>query len=306
MKDNQMLINKGILYSNLFAVVSFAIAFAASNWNEALGVVFTFSEFVLVPIGMGIVAMKFWINLNKPLIKLLPTTIINTIIAILLSAIFMKEGVICLLIVSPLILGFMWCGVLIGKYIFINQNNTLKTSTFLIFIILFMYDSFSEHHYVNSVSDQIIINAPKEVVWKYIAAHPVNTTKPDYWLFNIGLPCPVQSTVTSDIVGAKRKCVFSNNATFDEVVVESDKNNLFTFDIVKQPADPEIIGHINIQRGRFILKENKDGTTTLIGTSWYALKVYPVWYYDLWAVDITRNVHLRVMKHIKMLAEKDV
>ena len=306
MKDNQVLVVKGIVYANIFAIISFAVAYAASNWNEAVNSIFIFSEFVLVPVGMGIIAMKFWIKTGKRMKEFLSYSIINTIIAIILSAVFMREGIICLVIVSPLIVGFMWTGVVIGKYIFLDNNNTLKASTFLIFIILFTYDSLSEHYYVNSVTDQIIINAPADVVWKYITAHPVNSTKPGYWLFNIGLPYPVQSTVTADTVGAQRKCIFSNNATFDEVVVESNKGHIFTFDIVKQPVDPEIIGHINIQRGQFILKENGNGTTTLTGTSWYKLNVYPVWYYDLWAIGITRNVHLRVMQHIKNLAEKNV
>ena len=61
--------------------------------------------------------------------------------------------------------------------------------------------------------------------------------------------------------------------------------------------------HINILRGQFILKDNGDGTTTLTGNSWYRLYVFPVWYYDVWAQSITRNVHLRVMEHIKELSE---
>lgn len=156
------------------------------------------------------------------------------------------------------------------------------------------------------VSDTMVIRAPKNVVWKYIASHPLNTSHSDYWLFNIGLPCPVQSTIAADSIGAERKCVFSNGATFDERIVESKPEEIFTFDIVKQPDDPEIIGHIVVQRGQFILQENPDGTTTLIGNSWYRLNVYPVWYYDLWAVDITRHVHLRVMNHIKALSENDL
>lgn len=297
---------KGILYSNVFAIASFAIAYLITNWNEDTKSAFIFTEFVLVPLGMGIIAMKFWIKKQKRLASLFPFALLNTIIAIGLSAIFMREGVICLLIVSPLLLGFLWCGVLLGKYIYRKDNTLLKSSTLLIFIALFVYDTFSDHNYSNMVSDEMVINAPKEIVWKYVAQHPVNTTAPSYWLFNIGLPCPIQSTTTSDTIGAERKCIFSNGATFDEIVVEYKTDSLFTFDIIKQPDDPEIIGHINIERGQFILKENANGTTTLIGNSWYSLKVFPVWYYDLWAIDITRNVHIRVMEHIKSLAEKDV
>ena len=45
-----------------------------------------------------------------------------------------------------------------------------------------------------------------------------------------------------------------------------------------------------------------DGTTTLVGTSWYTLHVRPLWYFDLWTSDMTRAVHLRVMRHVRRLA----
>jgi hypothetical protein len=302
---NNSLLIKGILYSNILAFFCFAIAYTITNWNEDVGFVFIFSEFVLVPIAMGIMCMKYWIHLDKKILLLIPYVILNTLIALVLSAFFMGEGIICLIIVSPLILVFMWTGVVLGKYIF-QYNTRIKSTTISVLILLFIFDTLSEHNYINMVSDEMIIQAPSDVVWRYVAAHPLNTSDPDYWLFKVGLPNPIQSTVAADSIGAKRKCVFSNGATFDEVVVERQENKIFTFDIIKQPADPEIIGHINIQRGQFILKENADGTTTLVGNSWYKLNVYPVWYYDLWAVDITREVHLRVMRHIKDLAESDV
>lgn len=297
---------KGILFSNLFAIVAFAIAYGITNWNEEIGGILSFSEFVLVPIGMGIIAMKFWIETKFRLLALLPYAILNTLIAIALSALFMGEGIICIIIVSPLVLAFMWIGVLIGKYILPKNRTRLRASTLLLLIILFVYDTFSEHHYINEVTDEMTINAPPERVWKYVAEHPVNTTRPDYWLFKVGLPSPVQSIVTGDTVGSERKCIFSNGATFDELVVESKHARRYTFDICKQPEDPEIIGHIEIRRGQFILEGNADGTTRLVGKSWYRLKVYPVWYYGIWAEDITREVHLRVMEHIKILAENDV
>jgi len=35
----------------------------------------------------------------------------------------------------------------------------------------------------------------------------------------------------------------------------------------------------------------------------YSLRVRPVWYFDWWTHDIFHAVHLRVMRHIKRLAE---
>src|SRR5687767_14299946 len=108
---------KGILYSNAFAVVAFAIAYTIGNWYDLMGGIISSAEFVLVPIGMGIISIKYWLQPEKRLVSLLPLTVVNTLIAIILSAVFMQEGAVCLLIVSPLLLGFMWVGIFIGKYI---------------------------------------------------------------------------------------------------------------------------------------------------------------------------------------------
>ena len=48
-----------------------------------------------------------------------------------------------------------------------------------------------------------------------------------------------------------------------------------------------------------------DGTTTLIGRTWYTLQVRPAFYFDWWTHDIFRAVHLRVMKHIQQLSEQE-
>ncbi|MGY0035304.1 hypothetical protein [Pedobacter sp. NJ-S-72] len=75
------------------------------------------------------------------------------------------------------------------------------------------------------------------------------------------MPSPGATTVEGYYKGAGRKCIFSNGYTFDEKIVTYDVNKDLTFDITGQPRDPEIMGHIDILRGQFLLKDNKNGTT---------------------------------------------
>jgi hypothetical protein len=90
-----------------------------------------------------------------------------------------------------------------------------------------------------------------------------------------------------------------------ERVAEFVPGEKLTFDIVEQPTHPEAYGHITLHRGQFVLRDNGNGTTTLFGSSWYTLHVRPHWYFDLWTRDMTRAVHLRVMNHVRRLAEDD-
>jgi hypothetical protein len=220
LKTDRNLVFRGFLYSNIVGFIIIGLTRAIMHLNEDIGKIFIFSDFVLVPIAMGIICMKFWIPLNKKMPFLILLCIPNTLIAIVLSVIFLREGVLCLVIVFPLILLFMVAGTIMGKEIFKNKNKTLQVSTAFIFLGIFIFDTFSVHDYTNMVSDEIIINASKEKVWKYVAEHPVNNASPDYWLFRMGLPNPVQSTMSAPCAGANRKCIFSNNAVFAETVVD--------------------------------------------------------------------------------------
>ena len=268
--------------------------------------IFIFSDFIIVPLLMGIISAYFWRDLEFRNIRYVGMSAINSVFAIGLSAIFLGEGYICLVIVSPLVFGFVIAGTFIGKAMFRRRNNTLNSSVFGILLIIILADTLSKHEYSNEVSDTITINAPADSVWKYIVEYEPNTEKENFWLFQIGMPSPLQSTVDGHRVGAGRKCIFSNGYVFDEIMTVYEPAKDLTFDIVTQPRDPEIMGHIDILRGQFLLKQNGNGTTTLTGNSWYKLYVFPVWYFDIWARSITRNVHLRVMEHVKKICEKNV
>jgi uncharacterized protein YndB with AHSA1/START domain len=291
--------NKGFILSNLFALLIIGL----TRFLEPESGILIFSEFVIVPFAMGVISIWCWRNLELKSKTLAAYSCVNVFIAAAMSAIFLREGFICLIIVSPLLMVFTIMGAFAGRAMFKKNNQTLNVSVFVMLFGIFIFDSLSVHHYENKVTDTMVINAPPAEVWKYVVAYKRIETPGKYWLFRIGMPSPVQSTAEGYYLGAKRKCIFSNGYVFDEKIVTYDENKNLTFDITNQPRDPEIMGHIDILRGQFLLKDNHDGTTTLIGNSWYRLYVFPVWYYDIWAESVTRNVHLRVMEHIKELSE---
>lgn len=289
----------GFIIPNIFAITTIA---ATRFFGDRTGIL-TFGEFVIVPLCMGIISAWYWRNYALPSRKILLNSLINCFIAIPLSAIFLKEGAICLIIVSPLLLTFIYSGMYIGRGMFRRDDSTLNVSVIAALLLIFVVDSVSEHHYQNMVSDELVINATPDKIWKNVVAFERIKQENKYWLFKVGMPSPVESTVTGYHLGAGRKCIFSNGYVFDEKIVTYDVNSNLTFDVTHQPRDPEIMGHIDILRGQFILMDNGNGTTTLIGNSWYKLYVFPTWYYDIWAKSITRNVHWRVMEHIKELSE---
>jgi hypothetical protein len=304
MADNNINKLRGFIIPNLvaMAIIGFSRIVSKNSMFNGGGILI-FSEFIIVPVLMGIISAYYWKSLDLRGKTLSWYSCINSFFAIGLSALFLGEGEICLLIVSPLIFGFVIAGAFLGRAMFKKDNQNLNVSIIALLIFIFITDSLSKHQYENMVSDQIIIKATPDKIWKNMVAFEPIKQKNTFWLFRIGMPSPIASTVTGYYKGAGRKCIFSNDYVFDEKITVYDVNHDLTFDIVHQPRDPEIMGHIDILCGQFLLNDNGNGTTTLTGNSWYKLYVFPVWYYDTWAQSITRNVHLRVMEHIKQLSE---
>jgi uncharacterized membrane protein YsdA (DUF1294 family)/uncharacterized protein YndB with AHSA1/START domain len=291
----------GFVVSNLVAFcIIWLDKFIMGQGNSVL----VYSEFVIIPMLMGIICAWFWRNLNLAKTELIIQSCFNCFIAIMLSFVFLGEGVICLIIVSPLLLLFINTGAFLGRVMFRNNNQKLNMSMLSLLLLVMVNDLTSKHQYENEVSDTILIHAPANKVWKNVVAFKPIKQENSFWLFKIGLPSPMATTVDGYYKGAGRKCIFSNGYTFGEQISVFEPGRDLVFDIINQPRDPEIMNHLDLLKGEFNLKDNGDGTTTLTGNSWYKLYVFPTWYYDLWAQNIVRNVHVRVMQHIKVLSEQ--
>lgn len=305
MNPQKITIISGVFISSLLAVILIGLIrlLGKSMGQED---VLVFSAFFIIPFLMGLFNAWQWRNFKIRTISIIGWCFISSLLLAVFSGAFLKEGYICLIIVLPVALVMMCTGTFIGRPLFRKRNNTLNSTIFGVLLVIVVADVSSQRDGTNMVSDTMIINAPVEKVWPFVVEYDPITLKEDYWLFQIGMPSPVQSTVDGHEVGAGRKCIFSNGYVFEEKMVVYKPNEELTFDITEQPRDPEIMGHIDITRGQFILKDNGDGTTTLIGNSWYKLYVFPEWYFNIWSESITRNVHLRVMEHIKILSENDV
>ena len=258
---------------------------------------------LLVPMGMGFAAAYIWRPLKLKVLHLVGLSLLLTGVALAGSLVFLGEGYLCLLLASPLLLVCVFAGMLIGRRALRRAEGALQTMAVPIVFAVMVADLNFRASRDGVVVDELLVYATPEAIWPHVIAFPEITTNPTYWLNRIGLPAPSETTCAGAFVGADRACIFSNGLVFKERVSQLERQRLLTFDIVEQPNDPELLGHVDLHRGQFELRPNADGTTTLIGRSWYTLHVRPLFYFDWWTRDITREVHLRVMRHIKQLAE---
>jgi len=194
--------------------------------------------------------------------------------------------------------------VLLGRLLFKSRTATINLTVLPVLLLATLVEGKMRQDQQRVVEDRILIKAPAAEVWNYVVSFPSIDAAPNYWLNAVGLPSPLATTCEGAFVGAARECIFSDGLVFKERVSEIAPIRLLTFEIVEQPSNPELLGHLTLPRGQFHLIDNNDGTTTLIGRSWYILRMRPLWYFDWWTRDLTSHVHLRVMEHIKTLSER--
>ncbi|MEO5803559.1 MAG: hypothetical protein ABIR24_08505 [Verrucomicrobiota bacterium] len=262
-----------------------------------------FPSFFLVPALGGIIASYFWRKLEPHAGQVVLNAFWMTLIALAGATIGFHEGIICLIIVAPIFYVMVLTGALLGRIWFRKSPPRLFINILPWMVLVLLAEPMTRSDSESVITDEIIIRAPPAKVWREVTSFPEIPTAPRFWLFSIGLPYPMATTTAGDFVNADRKCIFNHDAIFKEKVVELISNEKLTFEILESPRDPELVGHLTPHRGQFVLRRNANGTTTLVGSTWYTLHVRPLWYFDLWTQHIFRAVHMRVMQDVKRRAE---
>jgi len=277
----------------------------ANTFTSASG--FGFGLILLFPLVQGFVMARWLGPKRQSVVNVAGLVLLLALIEFLLAALVLREGFICLLIASPIVIALMAFGALLGRvFARLHPIRSVRVSLApLIVLAVFGEAAGPRPDALQVVTDSVIINAPPDYVWRYVVQYPENTSPPEYWLWRIGLPAPEQSLAEAPRVGAKRVCRFSTGAAFEERIIDLQPDQSMTFAVTKQPNDPEVLGHFRFDQGRIALTRNVNGTTTITATSWYHLYVRPAAYFGWWAQDITRQVHFRVLNHVKRLAERD-
>ena len=301
---------KRIALANLAGLIAgmilMGIGKAITSGVGADNATYGMSIFLTVPLAMGLVMALVMGRGEVHRATLFLSSLLLPLVGTACSMLFFREGTICVLIAFPLIWAMTLMGVGIGRLI---VRYTRRDRTFAIAAPLMLatigVDAILPKTFVTSVTtvSQPIRASPAQL-WPEIVSMGRIPEQPSYWLCKVGLPAPVEVVAEAPKVGAKRDCIFTGGLVFGEEITIAETNRHLKFKIVSQPRDPEILGHADVLSGEMRLRPNPDGTTTIIGTSHYALHVMPAAYFDLWAKSIGHAVHERVFAHIKQRVER--
>ena len=168
---------------------------------------------------------------------------------------------------------------------------------------------------VFEVRSAITIAASPERVWKHVLTFP-ELPEPHEWFFRAGLAYPKRVRLVGSGPGAMRYCDFSTGS-FVEPIVVWDAPRLLRFRVTESPAPmrewspytelspKHLHGYLISRQGEFRLTRLPGNRTLLEGTSWYQHGLRPAEYWRWWSDAIIHRIHMRVLNHIRTLAEAD-
>jgi hypothetical protein len=165
------------------------------------------------------------------------------------------------------------------------------------------------------VQSEIVVEAPPDIVWKWVISFPELPPATE-WIFRAGVAAPVAAVIEGEGVGAIRRCRFTTGDFVEPIEVWDPPRNL-TFRVTSEPdpmremtlwrgpRPPHLDGFLESTRGQFILEPMPGGRTRLIGRTWYRTNMFPESYWRLWADPLIHAIHMKVLRHVASLAEKE-
>jgi uncharacterized membrane protein YhaH (DUF805 family) len=308
------------------AAVSVGVTIAIGSMFAVLGTEvlrsYGWGLFVALPFCLGLFSVLVY-SYHEPrtyssclLVSLVPIGLLGAVLLLV-----MIEGLICILMAAPFALGLAALGGMLGYAIqagyWLNKGTPAMLSIVLFFTPVFQ----GVERWVKpqaetfEVRTAIEVHAPPEKVWNLVVAF-AEIPPPKELLFRAGIAYPIRAEISGHGVGAVRHCIFSTG-TFAEPIEVWDAPRLLKFGVTANPAPlnelspygniqpPHLHGFFVSKQGQFLLTALPGGRTRLEGATWYQHAMWPAAYWHLWSDYIIRRIHLRVLEHIRVEAERN-
>lgn len=306
-----------IVWSALYGVLGgSALALAMTGLSVFVLHEYGATLFFGTPFVMGVVSAWF-LNLDQPRGATANFAVGTLTVAVSggLMLLFALEGVICLAMAAPIALALSWAGVLLGRALAVADHKKALVGQLGLLPLMALGEPPPPPTMLQEVSSAVVVEAPPEVVWRYVAGwEQIELPEVPAWFFQLGVAYPQRAWIDGEGVGAVRHCEFSTGA-FVEPITVWDPPSRLGFDVVESPPTmhewspyevvhaPHLDGILQSRRGEFRLVDLGDGRTSLEGSTWYTFEMAPRWYWHLWSDAMIHAIHVRVLEHVKASAE---
>jgi uncharacterized membrane protein YhaH (DUF805 family) len=231
---------------------------------------------------------------------------------------FALEGLVCLILASPLGILVAIVGGVFGRAIALARKRPARQalSGFALLPIVFALESVLPPSTSFDTLQTISVDAPPDAVWKSILRMD-RMDEPTALPFRLGMAYPLRGEVLGEGVGAVRHGEFSTGTAIERVT-EWVPNRMLAFVVVNDvPAlrelspyehvhAPHVVGYFRTTLTSFELQPRPDGGTEIVERTSHELRLDPALYWlpmARWIVDAN---NARVLAHIKRQAERSV
>ncbi len=276
---------------------------------------------IATPAIAGFVATWVYARMWKPTAGgAVLVTFTTFVIGMVMLGVAAIEGFGCITMLAPLFFGEALLGALLAQQLArVAEGPPYATlgSSLVMLPVAFAAHGASPPSPEESlpIESSVVVHAPADVVWKRVVAFPP-LPAPTEALFRAGIAAPLAATIDGEGVGAVRRCEFTTG-TFVEPIdvwrpgrelgfsVASQPDPMRELTLYRGPRPPHLDGYLQSTRGQFLLEPLPDGSTRLTGRTWYRVHTEPVAYWRVWGDSIIHAIHMRVLEHVKGLAEAD-
>jgi uncharacterized membrane protein YhaH (DUF805 family) len=272
--------------------------------------------FLATPFVMGAAAAYvFNFEAPRPAGRTLGLATLTVVVAGGAILLFAFEGILCLAMAAPLAIAMSLMGAWLGRALARRPRSGTPSIAFVLvpLPLLAALEGARPSPSPSEVLTTVEISAPADVVWRHVVTFS-ELRQPPAWFFRLGIAYPRRATIAGRGVGALRRCEFSTGAFLEPITAWEEPSRL-AFDVSTQPppltewspyrhvAAPHLDGYLRVRGGEFRLRPLPGGRTLLEGRTYYDMRIFPTAYWSLWSDALIHAIHLRVLGHIKALAE---
>ena len=308
-------LNSGLICFIVSSFAAMAVMFATGEFRH-----YGYGLFVAVPVGMGLLlAVLYQHGRSWSWVGMMGLSFWSLVLSALWLLVCKLEGYVCILMAAVLVSAMMLVGIFVAWLLQAwvrsrERRQRIHCVAILCVPVLMNWEAKAPPSPPLMVqTSRIVVDAPPDVVWKFIPSFPAIESPPSGWLAS-GVAYPIASELEGSGVGATRRCVLSTGS-MPEVVTVWEPPLRLEFDVIETPAAmvesnpfgeveaPHVDGYFQAKRGRFLLRSLPGGKTEIEGTSWFLNKLWPQWYWETVTRHTVSQIHGRVLQHIKRLAE---
>ncbi len=314
------LLRHRLVWGFSFALVLALSAFVVINASRAYSVAFG-SIWFLAFLPAYLCALICFIGdpeRTKPKSFYWSVPLVFGLIVVVGSAFILHEGVMCLVMLSPIWLAFGWLGAFLvrGNRVQKIDPDIFRSSIIFLPLLSGVIESqipITPH--AVTLTREIIVHATPAEIWPFAMQNRAISSDEGIWTVSqniIGLPRPRATTVKGHGVGAVRTAYWGDYINFEEKITQWQPGKLLAWDFsftnstLQDYTDKHIAPDgqfLKIDSGDYTLTPLTPDTTRLTLTTNYIAKTHVNAYAELWGELFLGDVQNNILAILKARAE---